>query len=120
MSAAWGRLQELPDTGGDQALRLKYGFTCGECLEGFISPRMKLTLLVHLEITFDMLNEYIDEGSWCDENDYLTLHAAPATRQNFRTNKSLRKGWQCSRRRRCQSVGMDEYHYVVRNDSVHT
>ncbi|KAF7904333.1 hypothetical protein EAF00_001667 [Botryotinia globosa] len=28
-----------------QALRLKYGCTCGECIEGFLSPRMKLTLL---------------------------------------------------------------------------
>ncbi|TGO70178.1 hypothetical protein BOTNAR_0003g00720 [Botryotinia narcissicola] len=40
-----------------QALRLKYGCTCGECIEGFLSPRMKLTLL-HCAVTIAQCINY--------------------------------------------------------------
>ncbi|TGO80774.1 hypothetical protein BELL_0001g00350 [Botrytis elliptica] len=40
-----------------QALRLKYGCTCGECIEGFVSPRMKLTLL-HCAVTITQSISY--------------------------------------------------------------
>lgn len=40
-----------------QALRLKYGCTCGECIEGFLSPRMKLTLL-HCAVTITQCINY--------------------------------------------------------------
>ncbi|KAF7864256.1 uncharacterized protein EAF02_010224 [Botrytis sinoallii] len=40
-----------------QALRLKYGCTCEECIEGFVSPRMKLKLL-HCAVTITQSISY--------------------------------------------------------------
>ena len=91
--ACLGVLQGLPDLSGDRALRLKYGCTCGECLLGFVSPRMKFVLLAEAEMTHDMLSSEVMEDFWCDWNEHNTTYIASALKQNFRTNKSLRKGF---------------------------
>lgn len=88
-----GILQGYPDVSGTRALRLQYGCTCGECLAGFMSPRMKFALLAEAEITHDMLSSGIDGDYWCDMSGHLTNHVALALTRNFQTNKSLRKGF---------------------------
>ncbi|KAE8343280.1 hypothetical protein BDV24DRAFT_161720 [Aspergillus arachidicola] len=42
--------------------RLKYGCTCGQCISGFLSPRMRFALECQADIWSDFLLEDIDEG----------------------------------------------------------
>jgi hypothetical protein len=87
-------LRKVTNPSAIQYLRLKYGCTCGECIDGFLSPRMKLALLCQAGIYHDLLNEDIDDGKfWCISNDYMIDLVAPDIQQNFRTNKSLRQGY---------------------------
>jgi hypothetical protein len=77
-----------------QSLCIKYGCTCGECADGFMSPRMKLALLFQAEVTHDILDwEISDRPNWCEFHDDIITHVTPATQQRFRTNKSLRQGF---------------------------
>ena len=87
-------LRNVTNPSAIQHLQLKYGCTCGECIDGFLSPCMKFALLCKAEEYHDMLNEDIDNGKfWCMSNDYMIDHVAPDIQQNFRTNKSLRRGY---------------------------
>ncbi|KAI1129069.1 hypothetical protein F5Y10DRAFT_277023 [Nemania abortiva] len=77
-------------------LRLKYGCTCGQCIGGFLSPRMRFALLFQAETKHDMLREFpeIDCGSdWVELNDDLLCFFSPEVRQNLETNKSMREGF---------------------------
>ena len=38
------KLKSLVDVTGSEKIRLKYGCTCGECLSGFLSRRMRLAI----------------------------------------------------------------------------
>ena len=74
--------------------RLTFGCTCGECLEGFMSPRMKLALLFQAETSHDMLDMDIDDGeTWCMMHDDMLEHVELGLRRNMVTNKSYRKGF---------------------------
>jgi GNAT superfamily N-acetyltransferase len=87
-------LRQLPQVSTTQYLQLKFGCTCGSCVDGFLSPRMKFALLCQAEITHDMLNNDVEDAEmWCMMHDYLLIHVAPDIRQNFRTNKSYRQGF---------------------------
>lgn len=78
-----------------QTLRLKYGCTCGECLEGFLSPRMKLVLLDQAYATSDILQQMIEDGEmWSELHMAAFEHIAYGVYRDFRTNKSLRRGFQ--------------------------
>ncbi|KAF7874923.1 hypothetical protein EAF04_002097 [Stromatinia cepivora] len=81
-------------------LRLKYGCTCGECVGGFISPRMKLALLFQAEREYENMNDALEmmnhgENSidWLFLAEDLVEHVMPALQRNFKTNKSLRQGF---------------------------
>ncbi|TGO19628.1 hypothetical protein BTUL_0003g00820 [Botrytis tulipae] len=80
-------------------LQLKCGCTCGECVGGFLSPRMKLALLFQAETHYDCLNDSIHMSLGDDGVDWLWLqeglieHVHPNLQQNFKTNKSLRQGF---------------------------
>ena len=77
-----------------QYARLKFGCTCGLCIDGFLSPRMRFALLCQAELTYDMLNEDVEHGeSWCMMHEYLFEHVAPDIQRNFATNKSYRQGF---------------------------
>ncbi|TGO89247.1 hypothetical protein BPOR_0118g00100 [Botrytis porri] len=80
-------------------LQLKCGCTYGECIGGFLSPRMKLALLFQAETHYDSLNDSIhmslgDDGlDWLWLQESLVEHVHPDLQQNFKTNKSLRRGF---------------------------
>ncbi|KAL5335739.1 hypothetical protein BJX70DRAFT_410287 [Aspergillus crustosus] len=73
---------------------LRHGCTCGECLEGFLSPRMAFGFRVQAEILGDTLESEIEDGeTWVEFNDYKIRHVEPDVQENFKTNKSLRRGF---------------------------
>ncbi|CZR56632.1 uncharacterized protein PAC_06521 [Phialocephala subalpina] len=74
--------------------RMKFGCTCGSCIDGFLSPRMKFALLCEAEVTHDMLKDGVEDGEmWSVIHDDLFTHVARDIQQNFRTNKSYRQGF---------------------------
>ncbi|OQD86705.1 hypothetical protein PENANT_c007G03009 [Penicillium antarcticum] len=82
------------DAGGLKKACLRYGCTCGECVEGFLSARMRSSLRFQGEITYDLMQDDIDDGGlWVELNDFKLEHLEPDVRHNLETNKSLRKGF---------------------------
>lgn len=76
--------------------RIKGGCTCGQCLDGFLSPRMLLALLSQAETSHDMFDaEFgdMDGDMWSLLNDDYTVHMRQSVRDNLRTNKSMRRGF---------------------------
>lgn len=73
-----------------QLLRLKYGCTCGDCLGGFISPRMKTLLIDRAEITYDGLGDSLQDAS---ERHFDVLRYAryttPELQQIFHISRSV-------------------------------
>ncbi|KAL4877391.1 hypothetical protein BJY04DRAFT_209984 [Aspergillus karnatakaensis] len=75
--------------------RLKFGCTCGQCIGGFLSPRMKLALLYEARELHDFLSWNIDDGRlWVLFNDIWIRYVA---------DDSLRQGYEniFSRMREC-------------------
>ncbi|KAE8397708.1 hypothetical protein BDV37DRAFT_49940 [Aspergillus pseudonomiae] len=74
--------------------RLKYGCTCGQCLSGFLSPRMRFSSECQARVWFDLLLEDIDEGKFWVRSNRTYLTFLPRDMQNnLKTNKSMRKGF---------------------------
>lgn len=77
-------------------LRLKYGCTCGQCLGGFLSPRMKFALLCQADCQYDDLNMFVqtlDGPTWVEGNDSLMKSLPHRIRENMKTNKGMRQGF---------------------------
>ena len=77
-------------------LRVAYGCTCGECIGGFMSPRMTFALLCQAEVLHDELDQLIGDftgSDWCSSHDHHFQHMAPRVRADLVTNKSLRQGF---------------------------
>ncbi|KAH8722276.1 hypothetical protein BGZ61DRAFT_586895 [Ilyonectria robusta] len=76
-------------------LRLKYGCTCGQCIGGFLSPRMLFALLCQAEINHDFLSDELDYSGpdWVSFNEDSLKHLSPSVRENLKTNKSMREGF---------------------------
>lgn len=90
------RLRGMRSTTRKELARVKGGCTCGECIEGSLSPRMLLALLFQAETTHDMLDTEVvdtDGGTWDFLKDHYTIHISQSVRDNMRTNKSLRQGF---------------------------
>lgn len=74
--------------------RLIYGCTCGQCIRGFLSPRMKLALLDQAGTIFDFLSDDIDDGKfWVEDNDPWLRHVAHDVQKKFRRKRSIRQGY---------------------------
>ena len=69
-------------------LRLKYGCTCGECIGGFLSPRMGFAL------SCTAVSEFENQ---CVDLRYISPHAlryvATPVRRELETNESMRQGF---------------------------
>jgi GNAT superfamily N-acetyltransferase len=89
-------LKSLVDVTGAEKARLKYGCTCGECLSGFLSPRMRLAIQYQAEITHDMLDFTMDEVNgedFVEDNEEELKFVHDYVRANMKTNKSMRQGF---------------------------
>ena len=79
--------------------RLKYGCTCGSCVGGFLSLRMRETLLRTAEITYESINfdssRDDDAERWCDTNDDVFRYLPEYIGQSFRVNKGMIIGFFC-------------------------
>ncbi|KAI0520845.1 hypothetical protein F5B22DRAFT_598604 [Xylaria bambusicola] len=78
-------------------LRLKHGCTCGQCIGGFLSPRMRFALLSEAETQYDILRIFPrpdpDGADWVTLNDDVLHYLPRAVRENLKTNKSMREGF---------------------------
>ncbi|GAB1217283.1 hypothetical protein ATERTT37_006519 [Aspergillus terreus] len=73
---------------------LRYGCTCGECVGGFLSARMRFSLIIHGQENFDLAQDGIDDGGfWIEASGHRLEHLGLEVRENLKTNKSLRKGF---------------------------
>ncbi|CAG8128302.1 unnamed protein product [Penicillium nalgiovense] len=97
---------------------LRYGCTCGECVGGLLSARMRSSLIFQGGMMCDLMQEGIDDGSfWVEDNDYILVHLDPDVRKNLKTNKSLRRGFvnmfqvavECIEAKRVPSAGNLEW-----------
>lgn len=76
--------------------QVKFGCTCGECIGGFLSPRLAYAL----ECQGDIHHHLMDFGSnlnlgseWCSSWTAQLQHVRPDVRLNMTTNKSYRQGF---------------------------
>lgn len=87
-------LRRLSNPSQIQCAQLKFGCTCGKCIDGFLSPRMCFALLCQAEITHDLLTVFDEDGQmWLMMHHYLITYVAPDIQRNFATNKSYRRGF---------------------------
>ncbi|KAJ0415614.1 hypothetical protein BJY00DRAFT_254500 [Aspergillus carlsbadensis] len=75
--------------------RLKYGCTCGDCVGGFLSPRLRDMLLHFAETTFYFIRILVDgDGeNWCFQNKELFEYLPEPIAQSLSTRKDLRIGF---------------------------
>ncbi|KAL2818211.1 hypothetical protein BDW59DRAFT_181913 [Aspergillus cavernicola] len=75
--------------------RLKFGCTCGSCLGGFLSPRLRDMLLFVVEITFDFIYTYgdrLDGDYWCEENEDILDYLPEPIARSLISRKDSRTG----------------------------
>jgi GNAT superfamily N-acetyltransferase len=90
------KLKSLVDVTESEKTRLKYGCTCGECLSGFLSRRMRLAIQCQADIHHDLFNSTIDEGNgehFVQEFEEDLKFVQDYVRENLKTNKSMRQGF---------------------------
>lgn len=79
-----------------QKQRLRFGCTCGRCVAGFLSPRMRFALRNQAEYQHDILTSSIEMENGEDFVSFMEeplQYVPPSVRNNMRTNKSLRQGF---------------------------
>ncbi|KAM0458173.1 hypothetical protein ACHAPV_001549 [Trichoderma viride] len=89
-------LKGLSNLSLEELLRLKYGCTCGQCQEGFFSPRMRMALQCSAGITSEMLLSGIDETNgdeFFKEFGSFLKYLRPEMCKSMRTDGRLRKGF---------------------------
>jgi GNAT superfamily N-acetyltransferase len=94
--ACLAKLKGLREITSLDLARLASGCTCGQCISGFLSPRMCFALLCQAEIHHDTLSDAImqDSGSdFVDFNEELLEYLPNRVRENLKTNKSMRQGF---------------------------
>lgn len=89
-------LKGLSNPSLEELLRLKYGCTCGQCQEGFLSPRMRFALLRSAETTSDMLLDGIgntDGNLFLEEHRRFLKYVQPSMHDYMRIDTGIRKGF---------------------------
>jgi hypothetical protein len=77
----------------DEWQRLKYGCTCGRCISGFLSPRMRSALEYQAEILSDQLLEDISNGElWVANNSSCLYLFSHRLRNKLKASQRMRKG----------------------------
>lgn len=93
-------LTNTPPTDFIRMARLRFGCTCGECIEGFLSPRLVASLLSasrkyrDLFYSFETFEICESGPEWCATYGDLLTNLHEPVRRNLRTNKSMRRGFE--------------------------
>ncbi|KAJ4142534.1 hypothetical protein NW754_009976 [Fusarium falciforme] len=87
--------QRIPGASEIQwTLRLKYGCTCGQCLGGFLSPRMQQALRQQSGLQLGALWDQIDDGpAWLKWNRTELRRVSFTTQDLMENHKNLRVGF---------------------------
>ncbi|RSL95006.1 hypothetical protein CEP52_012305 [Fusarium oligoseptatum] len=87
--------QRIPGAAEIQAtLRLKYGCTCGQCLGGFLSPRMQYALRREGYWQMRALKAMINHGpTWLEHHKSELERVSPRTREIMENYKFIREGF---------------------------
>lgn len=92
-----GHLENLRESGNSGLVQQTIGgCTCGQRLDGFLSPRMLTALRFQAETGYDMFdNDFndISEPDWVDLNADSLCYLPVRVLNNLRTNKSMRLGF---------------------------
>ncbi|KAJ0416963.1 hypothetical protein BJY00DRAFT_290635 [Aspergillus carlsbadensis] len=86
-------LLSSPDTPMLTNTCLRYGCTCGECLEGFLSPRMSISLIQHCKNLSGFLEIDIEYDDWVMENRKFLVHLGSNVRRELASSANLRQGF---------------------------
>jgi len=88
-------LKGLTDPSALDRSRFKFGCTCGQCIMGILSPRMRFALECQGDIQHDTLFYSLDDGElFVEFEESLSLQFVPSwVRENMKTNMSMRKGF---------------------------
>lgn len=74
--------------------QLKFGCTCGQCLGGYLSPRMSVALQAEAQSVQNTLNSGIEDGpTWVTTHDRLLRHVSTDILQKLRADRPLRIGF---------------------------
>ncbi|KAL6240818.1 hypothetical protein RBB50_012233 [Rhinocladiella similis] len=82
--------------GPDALQRIVGGCTCGQCVRGFLSPRMSHALLCKAGFGHDVMDYNLDElpgPEWVDYWEHYLGHLPLRVLDNLKTNKSMRQGF---------------------------
>ncbi|PVH81813.1 hypothetical protein DL98DRAFT_415916, partial [Cadophora sp. DSE1049] len=76
--------------------RIRFGCTCGGCMEGFISPRTQFALVCKATKIFHVLDRNIyddDELPWTEQNSDILKYVKPEVQVNLELSQHLRHGF---------------------------
>ncbi|PIG87055.1 hypothetical protein AARAC_004316 [Aspergillus arachidicola] len=86
----------IEDISEDEHSRLRFGCTCGNCLVGFLSPRLLDMLLFSAETTFDLINTVgnrYDGHEWCQYYKGLLEYLPDPIAQGLAIRDDMRTGF---------------------------
>ena len=73
--------------------RIKYGCTCGQCIGGFLSPRMVLALRSAAEAIHVQLTAEINAGTWKVLSGDAMRHLPRSARKAMKESASMKRGF---------------------------
>jgi hypothetical protein len=92
-----GSGESLVEIQGSNALmKIVGGCTCGQCLKGFLSPRMSHALKCQAEIGHDMMDDDLHQlpgPDWVEDQHCHLGYVPSKVLNNLKTNKSMRQGF---------------------------
>ncbi|KAF4981913.1 hypothetical protein FZEAL_2382 [Fusarium zealandicum] len=78
----------------DYLSRIKYGCSCGQCIDGFLSPRMQLVLKRQAEFHGEMLQGQVDNGpGWVNLHQLELRYVSLSVRLGMKAVKPLRQAF---------------------------
>ena len=88
-------LKGLTDPSALDRSRFKFGCTCGQCIMGILSPRMRFALECQGDVQYDMLSQVLDDGvDFVEWEEGSSLQFVPSrVRENMKSNLSMRQGF---------------------------
>ena len=90
--ACLAQLTSTSTTDSSQMERLRFGCTCGECIAGFISPRMAHALSLQGGLKGDELRD-VDWKDWCYIDNHLLCHLPLDIQRKMTRSKVMCEGF---------------------------